>query len=102
MINIDSVIKIQNKIYDMLKASKANNRLSHAYLFYGEEGVGKKEMAYALAALLYSNGNDIDFNSVDGKMIVCTAVINSSVKFTLVAKGGTAVINSIKYKVSTC
>jgi DNA polymerase-3 subunit delta' len=69
MINIDSVIKIQNKIYDMLKASKANNRLSHAYLFYGEEGVGKKEMAYALAALLYSNGNDIDFNSVDVKNI---------------------------------
>ena len=37
----------------MLKKAKANNRLSHAYLFYGEEGTGKKEMAYALAALLY-------------------------------------------------
>ena len=37
----------------MLKKAKANGRLSHAYLFYGEEGTGKKEMAYALAALLY-------------------------------------------------
>lgn len=70
MININSVIKIQNNIYNMLKASKANNRLSHAYLFYGEEGVGKKEMAYALAALLYSDGNDIDFSNVDVKNIL--------------------------------
>ena len=37
----------------MLKKAKANGRLSHAYLFYGEDGTGKKEMAYALAALLY-------------------------------------------------
>ena len=63
--NVETTIKAQNKIYDMLKASKANDRLSHAYLFYGDEGVGKKEMAYALARLLYSEGNEIDFNSVD-------------------------------------
>ena len=63
--NVETTIKTQNKIYDMLKASKANDRLSHAYLFYGDEGVGKKEMAYALARLLYSEGNEIDFNSAD-------------------------------------
>ena len=63
--NVETTIKAQNKIYDMLKASKANDRLSHTYLFYGDEGVGKKEMAYALARLLYSEGNEIDFNSVD-------------------------------------
>ena len=63
--NVETTIKAQNKIYDMLKASKANDRLSHAYLFYGDEGVGKKEMAYALARLLYSEGNEIDFNSAD-------------------------------------
>ena len=62
---IETTIKAQNKIFEMLKASKMNNRLSHAYLFYGEEGVGKKEMAYALAALLYSDGDDIDFNNED-------------------------------------
>ena len=51
--DIKKVIKTQDKIFNMLKKAKANDRLSHAYLFYGEEGTGKKEMAYALAALLY-------------------------------------------------
>ena len=73
---IERTIKAQNKIYEMLKASKMNNRLSHAYLFYGEEGVGKKEMAYALAALLYSDGNDIDFNSVDVENILSNNHLN--------------------------
>jgi len=52
-VDIKKVIKTQDKIFNMLKKAKANDRLSHAYLFYGEEGTGKKEMAYALAALLY-------------------------------------------------
>lgn len=52
-LDIKRVVKTQDKIFNMLKKAKANNRLSHAYLFYGEEGTGKKEMAYALAALLY-------------------------------------------------
>ena len=73
---IETTIKAQSKIYEMLKASKMNNRLSHAYLFYGEEGVGKKEMAYALAALLYSDGNDIDFNSVDVENILSNNHLN--------------------------
>ncbi len=51
--DIKRVIKTQDKIFNMLKQSKANGRLSHAYLFYGEEGTGKKEMAYALATILY-------------------------------------------------
>ena len=51
--DIKKIIKTQEKIFNMLKKAKANDRLSHAYLFYGEDGTGKKEMAYALAALLY-------------------------------------------------
>ena len=43
----------QEHIFNILKQNKQKNRLSHAYLFYGDEGVGKKEMAYALACLLY-------------------------------------------------
>ncbi len=70
MINIDSVIKNQNKIFNTLKQSKINNRLSHAYLFYGDKGVGKKDMAYALACLLYSKTPDIDYDSVDVKSIL--------------------------------
>ncbi len=70
MINIDSVIKNQNKIFNTLKQSKINNRLSHAYLFYGDKGVGKKDMAYALACLLYSKTPDIDYDSADVKSIL--------------------------------
>ncbi len=47
------MIENQQRIYDVLKQNKKNNRMSHAYLFYGDEGVGKKEMAYALACLFY-------------------------------------------------
>ena len=43
-------------IFDSLLQSKCQNRLSHAYLFYGDEGTGKKELAYALACMIYSDG----------------------------------------------
>lgn len=51
--NTLSIISSQKHIFEMLKRNKKKDRLSHAYLFYGEEGVGKKEMAYALASLFY-------------------------------------------------
>ena len=44
-LDIKKVIKTQENIFNVLKKAKANDRLSHAYLFYGEEGTGKKEMA---------------------------------------------------------
>ncbi len=53
MVNVLDMISNQQHIYDVLKQNKINDRLSHAYLFYGDEGVGKKEMAYALACLFY-------------------------------------------------
>ena len=52
-LNILEVISNQQHIYDVLKQNKLRDRLSHAYLFYGDDGVGKKEMAYALACLFY-------------------------------------------------
>lgn len=51
--NYKNVIKSQNKVYKILQSEKLNNRLSHAYLFYGDKGTGKKEMAYMLACMLY-------------------------------------------------
>lgn len=51
--NVKNMINNQQHIFNVLKQNKIKNRLSHAYLFYGDEGVGKKEMAYALACLLY-------------------------------------------------
>ncbi|MCR5113212.1 MAG: hypothetical protein K6A63_04680 [Acholeplasmatales bacterium] len=50
---VENVVNSQKVIYNILKQAKVNNRLSHAYLFYGEAGTGKKEMAMALACMLY-------------------------------------------------
>lgn len=47
------MVQSQSDIWEKFKKNIQNQRLSHAYLFYGEEGVGKKELAYALACLLY-------------------------------------------------
>ena len=58
--NVKRAVENQMGIFNMLKMAKSQNRMSHAYLFYGEEGTGKKEMAYALACLLYCpNGGDL-------------------------------------------
>lgn len=53
VLNVKNMIMNQQHIFKVLKQNKIKDRLSHAYLFYGEDGVGKKEMAYALACLLY-------------------------------------------------
>ena len=59
--DIKNVIKSQNKIYKIFQSEKLNNRLSHAYLFYGDKGTGKKEMAYVLACMLYcENGGCLE------------------------------------------
>ena len=51
--NIRYAIDNQGTIFNSLLQSKKQNRLSHAYLFYGDHGTGKKEMAYALACMIY-------------------------------------------------
>lgn len=53
ILNVKNIVKNQSMIFNMLKQAKIQDRLSHAYLFYGQEGTGKKEMAYALACMLY-------------------------------------------------
>ena len=50
--DLKMVVQTQNKIFEMLKKSYKNDRLSHAYLFYCDNGVVKKEMAYALACII--------------------------------------------------
>lgn len=72
--NVASVKESQAVIYNILKQAKQNNRLSHAYLFYGEKGTGKKEMAIALACMHYCpNGGclecDVCKNIIDGNHI---------------------------------
>lgn len=42
----------QKRVLTLLQADFREKRISHAYLFYGPEGVGKQEMAQNLAQLL--------------------------------------------------
>ena len=72
--DVRNVIKNQEKIYNMSKNTIKEDRLSHAYLFYGEEGTGKKEMAYALSCLLY--GDDDSFSKETSKNILNNNFIN--------------------------
>lgn len=63
--NVKKMVNLQLNIFNMLKNSKEKDKLSHAYLFYGPDGTGKKEMAYALACLLYDADLDSDLaNSI--------------------------------------
>mgnify|MGYP002698521068 CR=1 FL=1 len=69
--NVKKAVENQSMIFNILKQSKNHDRLSHAYLFYGDEGVGKKEMAYALACLLYCpNGGCLECD-------VCQSIIQN-------------------------
>lgn len=56
---INDYIEAQTDIKRMLEASYHNNRLTHAYIFSGENGVGKKEMALYFAAMLYSDEDNV-------------------------------------------
>lgn len=46
-------LKQQERVVHILKGSLKNDRLSHAYLFAGPRGAGKREMAIELAKALY-------------------------------------------------
>ena len=67
--NVKRIVEHQRDIFNILKRAKENDRLSHAYLFYGPLGTGKKEMAYALACLLYCQ-NDCCFECDECKNIL--------------------------------
>lgn len=44
------------KIKDILRKSIKENTISHAYLFQGEEGIGKKKLSYAFSKALLCTG----------------------------------------------
>ncbi|QVK18088.1 DNA polymerase III subunit delta' [Mycoplasmatota bacterium] len=60
--SLEACINIQPKVIKMLMNSYKKNRLSHAYLFEGEKGTKKKEIALEFAKLLYceETGNVCD------------------------------------------
>lgn len=46
------------KIIEILKKSMEENTTSHAYLFQGEEGIGKKKLSYAFSKALLCTSTD--------------------------------------------
>lgn len=63
------LLDFQKEIKQMLINTKEKNRLSHAYIFQGLNGVGKSEMAYFFAAMLYSD-KEIDLTSNVSRQIL--------------------------------
>ncbi len=66
--HISDYINSMPEIKQMLDSSYKNNRLSHAYIFSGDKGVGKEAMALYFTALLYSDG-EVDYNSTTSNQI---------------------------------
>jgi len=58
-------IKDQPKVVKMLMNSYHKNRLSHAYLFEGEKGTKKKEIALEFAKLLYCETDNACGNCIN-------------------------------------
>ncbi|MGM9972186.1 MAG: AAA family ATPase [Anaeroplasmataceae bacterium] len=55
---IKDYVESQPNIKKLLLSLRHNNRLTHAYIFSGEKGVGKKEMALYFAAMLYCKDDE--------------------------------------------
>lgn len=66
---MNNLVEMQKDVIDMLQKNYKNNRLSHAYIFYGEDGVGKEEVALYFTALLYSKDGVVDYSSPTTKAI---------------------------------
>lgn len=61
----------QHRVTETLRRALASDRIAHAYLFYGPDGVGKRAAALALAqALQCERGGD----TACGKCLACTKV----------------------------
>ncbi len=63
----------QGRQLEILRAALANNRLHHAYLFTGPEGVGKRTTALALALALHCLEKDGDYC---GHCVECARIID--------------------------
>lgn len=72
---ISDYIMAQPEVKMMLDQSFKNNRLSHAYIFAGDKGVGKEAMALYFTALLNSDG-EVSFDSDRTKAIFNHDFIN--------------------------
>jgi len=66
--NLD-LLNNQKNLIDFLTNAYKKDRLAHAYIFEGDNGVGKNELAHYLACLLYSNG-EVDLNSNNSRLIM--------------------------------
>lgn len=66
--DVEDIISSRENITSMLINAYNNDRLSHCYLFYGREGSGMAEMAYALALIVRCEGK-IDFDSPEAKSL---------------------------------
>ncbi len=68
--NIKDMVLAQKQIKMLIDNSYKNDRLNHAYLLYGDDGVGKKEMALYFACKIYCpNGGCMECS-------VCKNIIN--------------------------
>jgi DNA polymerase-3 subunit delta' len=65
--NLD-LLNNQKNLIDFLTNAYKKQRLAHAYIFEGDNGVGKNELAHYFAALLYSKDN-VDLNSNTTRLI---------------------------------
>ena len=63
------------KQLDSLRAALANQRLHHAYLFVGPEGVGKRTIAMALAKAIHCSESTGDYC---GRCVNCASIIDSN------------------------
>ncbi|MFO0749858.1 MAG: DNA polymerase III subunit [Myxococcota bacterium] len=60
---------------EALKAAFARDRLHHAYLFAGPDGIGKRRIAYALAARALCSSPDLATNDACGQCRHCRRVL---------------------------
>ncbi len=73
---IKDYIEGQKDIKNMLLQAYHNNRLSHAYIFSGSEGVGKREMALYFAAMLYCKEAEVCYDCESCKQIFDNKHVN--------------------------
>ncbi len=66
--NLD-LLESQKNLIDFLASSYNKKRLSHAYIFEGDKGVGKNELAHFFACLLYQE-DELNLNSNTSRLIL--------------------------------
>ena len=80
----------QDKAKSLLREAVARDRMSHAYLFRGPDGVGKKRAALTFAS--YINCRDPDMDDACGQCISCKKYLSGNHPDLLTVQPDTAVI----------